>query len=104
MPNTRQAAKRARLSQKRQIRNTQLKTGTKTAVRKFMDALATNKVDEVKAEYKAAIQKLGKASSKGIIPKARAARKISRLTKMVKKNVPTALPFAHTPSSKQKTE
>ena len=91
MANTRQSTKRAAQTVKRQERNTVVRSVTRTAVRNALAALQSKDVAVAKEAYKAAVKALSKAASKGGIPKGRAARKISRLTLLVKKTLPASL-------------
>lgn len=100
MANKRQSAKRATQALSRQARNSTLKSATKTAVKKAVDAVTAKDAGKAKDAYMLAIKALSKAASKGTIPKARASRKISRLTLLAKKLVPAALPI-HTGTSKK---
>lgn len=93
MANKRQSAKRAKQAVKRQNRNQSVKTATKTAVKKALEAVQSKDINKAKEAYLLAVKALGKASSKGSIPKARASRKISRLTLLAKKLLPDALPL-----------
>ena len=85
MANTRTSTKRARQADSRQERNRIVRSATRTAVRNAVTALKAGDLAQAKLAYQAAIRSLGKAGSKGAIPKARAARKISRLTLLTKK-------------------
>lgn len=89
MANTRSAAKRARQTIRRQERNTLIRSAAKTAVRGAVQALKTKDLEKAKSAYRAAVRALSKAASKYAIPRARAERKISRLTLLAKKLVPT---------------
>lgn len=91
MANTRKSTKRAGQTVKRQARNTVVRSATKTALRDALAAIQTKDVAKTKDAYMAAIKALSKAASKGGIPKGRAARKISRLTKFVTKTLPQAV-------------
>ena len=93
MANKRQSAKRANQATVRQNRNHAVKTATKTAVKKAIEAVQTKDMSKAKEAYMMAIKALSKAASKGTIPKARASRKISRLTLLAKKILPDALPI-----------
>ncbi len=93
MANKRQSGKRAGQEKKRQVRNTAIKTATKTAVKKAIEAVQTKDMGKAKEAYMLAVKALSKAASKGTIPKARASRKISRLTLLAKKMLPDALPI-----------
>lgn len=92
MANTRKAAKRARQATKRQDRNQIVRSLTRTAVKQALDALKTKDVAKAKEAYKGAVRALSKAASKGGVPQRRAARKISRLTHLIKKTLPAVLP------------
>jgi small subunit ribosomal protein S20 len=91
MANTRQSAKRARQEKRRNIRNKKVQSETKTAVNAAIAALKTKDVEKTKTAYKNAIRALSKAASKGSIPTGRASRKTSRLTLLIKKEMPQAL-------------
>ncbi|MBS1958125.1 MAG: 30S ribosomal protein S20 [Bdellovibrionales bacterium] len=93
MANKRQAGKRAKQAIKRQARNSTLKSATKTAVKKAIEAVQAKDLGKAKEAYMLAVKALSKAASKGGIPKARASRKISRLTLLAKKILPDALPI-----------
>lgn len=88
MANTRQSAKRARQADKRQERNKIQRTATKTVLAKAVAAVKAGDVAQAKAAYLDAVKALSKAASKGAIPKRRAARKVSRLTRMAQKALP----------------
>lgn len=91
MANTRKSAKRAKQAVKRQARNQVVKSKTKSALKSALDVFNSKDVEAAKAAYLSAVKALSKAASKGAIPKGRAARKISRLTQFVKKNLPAAI-------------
>jgi len=90
MANTRQSTKRARQEKKRQARNNLAKTKAKSIVKNAVLAI-TKKSNDAAEAYLAAVRALSKAASKGVIPKQRAARKISRMTLLAKKANPAAL-------------
>ena len=81
MANTRSAEKANRQSQKHRARNTHVMSGLRTSVRKFREAHVAGDASKIKDELKAAIKTIAKAASKGVIHKAQAARRISRLSK-----------------------
>lgn len=89
MANTKTSAKRARQAVKRQARNQSVRSETRSAIRGALDAIKTPDVAKAKEAYTQAVRALSRAASKGCIPKGRAARKISRLTILAKKTVPT---------------
>lgn len=92
MANKRQSTKRAKQAVKRTDRNQIVKTATKTAVKKAIEAVQEKDLGKAKEAYMLAVKALSKAASKGSIPKSRASRKISRLTILAKKMLPEALP------------
>ncbi len=83
MPNIKSAKKRVVLAEKRNLRNKAYKSALRTAIKKA-DVACENKADDRDTAVKAAIVKIDKAASKGIIHKNTAARKKSSL--MVKLN------------------
>ena len=91
MANTRQSTKRAGQAKKRQARNTVIRSATRSTLKNALAAIQEKDVTKAQAAYKAAVQALSKAASKGGIPAGRAARKISRLTRMAKKAIPQIL-------------
>lgn len=92
MANTRQSEKRARQNDTRRARNIINRSATRTALSKAIEAVKSRDLKQAKEAYQAAVKALAKAASKGALPKTRAARKISRLTKLVKKSLPDLLP------------
>jgi small subunit ribosomal protein S20 len=93
MANKKQATKRAGQAVKRQERNSTVKSATKSAVKKAIEAVQSKDMGKAKEAYMLAVKALSKAASKGSIPKARASRKISRLTLLAKKILPDSLPI-----------
>jgi len=87
LANIKSAKKRILVSAKRQARNKHVKSFTKTAVKKV--SVAVDKGDNAAAQamLMQAISAIDKAASKGVYHKNTAARKKSRLTKMVNKAV-----------------
>jgi small subunit ribosomal protein S20 len=66
-----------------------LRSALRTAVRKVVGALESRDLVAAQAELPNAVRALGKATSKGIIHRNQAARKISRLTRRVNALVAT---------------
>jgi small subunit ribosomal protein S20 len=79
--NTRSAEKQNRQAIRHRARNQAITSAVRTQVRKFREALATGDAGRTKSELSAAIRAISKAASKGVIHKAQAARRISRLSK-----------------------
>ncbi|MCL1842629.1 MAG: 30S ribosomal protein S20 [Defluviitaleaceae bacterium] len=84
MANIKSAQKRIRVAAKRQARNKHIKSLTKTAIKKVTVA-AGAKDAETKNLLVQAITAIDKAASKGVYHKNTAARKKSKLTRMVNK-------------------
>lgn len=85
MANTASATKRNRQAQKRRARNVQVRTGVKSAVKKVREALEKGDGAAAKAALKNAERSIGKASSKGVVHRNAASRKIGRLATAVAK-------------------
>lgn len=81
MANTRSAEKANRQSTKHRARNTHVMSGLRTQVRKFREAAASGDAGKVKESLASAVREIAKAASKGVIHKANASRRISRLNK-----------------------
>ena len=84
MPNIKSAKKRVRIIEKKTLRNNMIKSGYKTAVRKFEEAVNAGNIDEAKVLLSNATKKIDQACSKGVIVKNTAARKKSNLSKKFK--------------------
>ncbi len=85
MANHPSALKRARQAIKRQARNRSAVSAMKTTVKKVDLAIVKKEPEAIKVALKVATSSLAKTASKGIIPKKRASRKISRLALRVNK-------------------
>ncbi len=85
MANIRSAEKRNRQAQKRRLRNIQVRTGVKNAVKKAREALEKGDLAAAKQALQVATQTLGKAASKGIVHANNASRRISRLNSALAK-------------------
>ena len=77
------AIKQNRQNKKRRMRNVQIKSYTKTMIKKLRKAVDENNMEEATEALTKAVSALDKAASKGVIHKNTASRKISRLTKRV---------------------
>jgi len=82
LANIKSAQKRIRVAAKKQARNKHVKSTTKTAIKKVVSAAGTGDANALLVQAIAAIDK---AAVKGVYHKNTAARKKSRLTKMVNK-------------------
>jgi len=87
LANIKSAQKRIRVAAKRQARNKHIKSTTKTAIKKLNVAVGAGDTEHTNKTLMQAISAIDKAVSKGVYHKNTAARKKSRLTKMVNKAV-----------------
>ena len=83
MAHHKSALKRIRQNDKRRQRNQHVKSTARGRVRKVREAVGTNDPNDVQIALKDAVGRLNRAASKGVIPKKRASRLVSRLTKLV---------------------
>ena len=81
MPNIKSAIKRVSVIDKKTARNNMIKSGYKSAVKKFEQAVEAGNVEEAKTLFSAATKKIDQACTKGVIVKNTAARKKSNLAK-----------------------
>ncbi len=81
MPNIKSAIKRVSVIEKKTLRNNMIKSGYRTAVRKFEEAAQAKDVKNAETLFVEATKKIDMACSKGVIVKNTAARKKSRLAK-----------------------
>lgn len=81
MPNIKSAIKRVSVIEKKTMRNNMIKTGYRTAVKKFEQAIEAGNVEEAKTLFVTATKKIDQACTKGVIVKNTAARKKSNLAK-----------------------
>ncbi len=86
MPNIKSAIKRVKVSEKKNLRNRMIKTGVKTAVKKFQVELATNP-SAANVQLSATTSAIDKAAAKGILHKNTANRKKARLARSLSKAV-----------------
>ena len=81
MANIKSQIKRNKQNEKRHERNKAVKTGVKTAVRKFREAAEAGDKEQAIALGRDAAKKLDKAASKGVIHKNQAANRKSAIMK-----------------------
>jgi len=84
MPIKKSAKKYMRVTSRKTEINKRIKGLFRSAIKKTREAVEKNNVDVAKEELKKAIQALDKAAQKNVIHKNTAARKKSRLNKIVK--------------------
>ncbi|MEJ2223230.1 MAG: 30S ribosomal protein S20 [Desulfobacterales bacterium] len=83
MANHKSAEKRARQNEKRRVRNKAARTRIKHVTKEVRQASGEGSKEDALAKLKAAQSIVDKALKKGVIHKKTAARKISRLSKLV---------------------
>ena len=81
MANIKSQIKRNKQNEKRHERNKSVKTGLKSAVRKFREAAAAGDKETAEVLGREASKKLDKAASKGVIHKNQAANRKSAIAK-----------------------
>ena len=81
MPNIKSAIKRVNVIEKKTARNNMIKSGFKSAVKKFEQAVEAGNVEEAKTLLAEATKKIDQACTKGVIVKNTASRKKSNLAK-----------------------
>ena len=84
MANSKSALKRIEIAAVRSQRNRHVKSTVRSAVRKFHSALKND--ENAEQQLRLAIGRIDKAASKGVLHRNTAARKKSRLTKLLNKN------------------
>ena len=83
MPNIKSAKKRVKVIEKKTLRNNMIKSGYKSAVKKFEAAVEAGNKEEAKTLFSEATKKIDQACTKGVIVKNTAARKKSSLSKKI---------------------
>lgn len=81
MPNIKSAVKRVKVIEKKTMRNNMIKSGYRTAVKKFEQSIEAGNIEEAKTLFVEATKKIDQACTKGVIVKNTAARKKSNLAK-----------------------
>ena len=77
------ALKRSRQNKVRNSRNTHIRSTMRNYVKQVRTAVASGDIDTARTMLLKAVPYIDKAATKGVIHKATASRKISRLTKLV---------------------
>ena len=83
MANIKSAKKRILVIETKTLRNKTIKTKIKTLIKKVETAVAEGNKELAQERLTVASAEIGKAASKGIYHKNNAARKVSRLTRLV---------------------
>lgn len=84
MPNTSSAKKRLRQNVVRRERNRAVKSAVKTQIKKVLSAIKDGNVELAETEYRTAAKQIDRAGARRVIHKNAAARKKSRLQKIIK--------------------
>lgn len=84
MPNIKSAKKRAKQSEVRRQRNVARNSDVKTAIKKVLEAVENNDMENAKELLSVAQAKLARAKGKGLFHRNTVARKMSQLAKKVK--------------------
>ena len=79
--NHKSALKRIRQNEKRRARNRRVRTGMRSVIKAFRAAADSGDVETARDTFAAAERGLRRAASKGIVPRAHANRRVSRLAK-----------------------
>ncbi len=83
MANHKSAIKRIKQNEKRNERNTHIKSTLKTFIKRVREAAAAKDATAAQQALVAAIPVVDGAASKGVIHRSTASRNVSRLTKLV---------------------
>ena len=83
MPHTKSAKKRLRQTEKRRLRNRAVMKGVRLQAKKVLQPAKDVTVEQLQTDMKAAFKKLDKAASKHVIHPNAAARRKSRLARLV---------------------
>ena len=81
MPNIKSAIKRVSVIEKKTLRNNMIKSGYKSAVKKFEQAVEAGNKEEATKLLASTTKKVDQACTKGVIVKNTAARKKSNMAK-----------------------
>lgn len=85
MANLKSAIKRIRQNARQTERNSYWRKTLRTAVRSVESAIKAGDAEAAKSRLPEAIGVINRVASKGVIPKSRASRRVSRLTSAVNK-------------------
>ena len=83
MANHKSALKRNKQNATRNARNNHIRSTMRTLVKNVREAVAAGEVETAQAALAKAVPYIDKTATKGVIHKATASRKISRLNKLV---------------------
>lgn len=83
MANHKSAEKRIRQSERRRLRNKNARSRMRTVVKRFREAVEGGDAEDATARFRAAEREVRKAATRGLIPRTRAGRTVSRLAKQL---------------------
>lgn len=86
MKKNKSAIKRTAQAEKRRVRNSHVKSTMKTKVKRTIISIDAKDRENVETLFRDAVSSIDKASSKGVIHRNNAARKVSRLSKKLHKS------------------
>ena len=84
MPIKKSASKELRKAKRRHLRNIEIASELKSLTKKFLNLIEQNKTEPAKEVLRTLAKRLDKAVHKNILPKNKAARKKSRLTRKLR--------------------
>ena len=84
MPNTSSAKKRLRQNVVRRERNRAVKSAVKTQIKKVLSAIDDGNIELAETEYRTAAKQIDRSGAHRVIHKNAAARKKSKLQKVIK--------------------
>ncbi|UCC87358.1 MAG: 30S ribosomal protein S20 [Anaerolineales bacterium] len=85
MANIKSAIKRARQNEKRRVANRIYRSSARSGIKKTRRLIEAGDVEQAEAQVASAIRALDRAAQKGVIHKNNAARRKSRLVKLLRK-------------------
>ena len=84
MANSKSAEKRARQSEKNRIHNKSMRSAMRTGIKNTLRAIKAGDKEKAEAAFRAAVPKIDRMATKGIIHQNKAARHKSRLNAKLK--------------------
>jgi len=90
LPKTKSAKKELRKAEKRRLRNRYYRSRARTYIKRVRRLIAEGRIEEAREVARLAVSALDKAAEKGIIHKNNAARRKSRLMKLLNQALASA--------------
>jgi small subunit ribosomal protein S20 len=85
LANIKSAIKRARQNEKRRVANRIYRSSARSGIKKTQRLIGTGDLEQAEVQVASAIRALDRAAQKGVIHKNNAARRKSRLVKLLRK-------------------